>query len=111
MRRGGVTEVLHGVEVHDPYRWLEDGSSAETKAWASAQNARTRAALDSLPARARLHARLTSLFAAGVSGAPRIAGDLVFSLDRWGSHDQAVLVVRPLGGSGPHEPRVVVDPS
>src|SRR5205814_9302106 len=109
-RRQDVTDVIHGVEVHDPYRWLEDGSSAETKAWADLQNARARDVFDALPSRARLHARLTELFAAGVSGAPRITGDLVWSLDRWGAHDQAVLVVRPLDGDSPHDPRVVVDP-
>jgi prolyl oligopeptidase len=36
---------------------------------------------------------------------------LVFSLDRWGDHDQAVLVTRPLDGAGPHEPTIVLDPT
>jgi len=32
-----VTEVLHGVTVTDPYRWLEDQDSAQTRAWLEAQ--------------------------------------------------------------------------
>jgi prolyl oligopeptidase len=36
-RRDDTREVIHGVEVHDPYRWLEDGASAETNAWLADQ--------------------------------------------------------------------------
>jgi prolyl oligopeptidase len=89
---------------------LEDGESAETKAWASIQNARTRASLDAIAARPRLHARLTELFRAGISSSPAIEADTVFSLDRWGHHDRAVLCVRPLDGDGPYEPEIVLDP-
>jgi prolyl oligopeptidase len=102
--------VIHGVEVADPYRWLEDGDNEQTRAWASFQNARTRAALDTLPSRARLHARLSELFRAGTSSSPVIEGDRLFSLDRWGHHDRAVLCLRPLDGDGPEEPVVVLDP-
>lgn len=106
---GPVVDVIHGVEVHDPYRWLEDGDSPETRAWAEAQNARARAELAS-PTREHLHHRLTELWAAGTAGAPRVRGTTVFSLDRWGEHDQAVLVTRPLT-DGPHPPTVVLDPA
>jgi prolyl oligopeptidase len=37
-RRDDVREVLHGVELVDPYRWLEDDKSPETRAWIDAQN-------------------------------------------------------------------------
>ncbi len=60
--------------------------------------------------RPRLHARLTELFRAGTSSAPVIEAGQVFSLDRWGHHDRAVLCVRPLDGDGPQEPTVVLDP-
>jgi prolyl oligopeptidase len=109
-RVGDDVDRLHGVEVGDPYRWLEDGDAPETQAWTEAQNERTRAVLDVLPARAGLHRRLTDLLRAGNSVGPRVAGDRIFSLDRWGDHDQAVLVVRPTDEPGPDEPRVLVDP-
>ena len=37
-RRDNTREVLHGVEIADPYRWLEDQESPETRAWIDAQN-------------------------------------------------------------------------
>ena len=101
--------MLHGTEVHDPYRWLEDGESEETRAWVEAQNARLRAVLDALPARSVLHERLLSLLQVGMVGAPHVAGDRVFTLEREGDQDQAVLVVR--SAVDPDAPtRVVVDP-
>jgi prolyl oligopeptidase len=50
-RRDSFREVLHGVEVIDPYRWLEDQHSPETRRWIDAQNAYSAAMLDPLPAR------------------------------------------------------------
>lgn len=43
-----VHEVLHGVEIVDPYRWLEDSASAETRAWLADEDAHTRSVLDAL---------------------------------------------------------------
>jgi prolyl oligopeptidase len=104
-----VVEVLHGTEVHDPYRWLEDGDSDETAAWVAAQNARTREILDALPQREPMHRRLLELLQIGVVGSPAVAGDRVFHLQREGDADQPVLVVR--SAVDPNAPaRVVVDP-
>ncbi|MCX5732656.1 MAG: S9 family peptidase, partial [Deltaproteobacteria bacterium] len=47
--RRPVVETHHGVEVVDPYRWLEDSQSPEVKAWSEAQSAAARAYLDGLP--------------------------------------------------------------
>ena len=101
--------MLHGTEVHDPYRWLEDGDSEEVAGWSAAQNARTRAVLDSLPSRPALHARLRQLLQVGMVGAPHVAGERVFTLEREGDQDQAVVVVR--SAVDPAAPgRTVVDP-
>jgi prolyl oligopeptidase len=107
-RDDGTVEEIHGISVADPYRWLEDGDQPETRAWVGLQNDRTRAVLDQLPERARLHQQLGALLRAGSSVACATAGERVFSLDRWGHHDQAVLVVRP--AAKPGLARTIVDP-
>jgi prolyl oligopeptidase len=107
-RRDVVVEVVHGVEVADPYRWLEDGDAADARAWVAAQNRHTRTVLDALPTRAGLADRFAELFGAGTAAAPSIRGGRLFSLDRWGDHEQAVLVVR--GADRAVEPRTVLDP-
>src|SRR4051794_28504407 len=56
-------EVLHGVEIADPYRWLEDQESAETRQWIAAQNAYAHSLLGGLPARGVIRARLQELLA------------------------------------------------
>lgn len=104
-----MVDVLHGTEVRDPYRWLEDGESEEVAGWSAAQNARTRTVLDALASRPALHARLTELLQVGTVGGPQVAGDRVFNLQRKGHQDQAVLVVR--SAVDPAAPaRIVVDP-
>jgi prolyl oligopeptidase len=104
-----VVEVLHGTEIHDPYRWLEDGDSEEAEAWTETQNARTRAILDALPSRPLLHRRLEALLRVGTVGAPAVAADRVFTLEREGDQDQAVLVVRSATDADAPR-RVIVDP-
>jgi prolyl oligopeptidase len=59
--RHDVQEVLHGVTIHDPYRWLEDQKSPETRAWIEQQNNYTHALLDHLPGRSALENRLVGL--------------------------------------------------
>ena len=63
-------DVLHGVSVADPYRWLEDSDSPEVRAWDEAQTAETRAWLDRLPVRMTLRARAKELLSVGHVGAP-----------------------------------------
>src|SRR6266513_3069071 len=49
-----VTEMIHGVPITDPYRWLEDQDSPATRAWINAQAQHTRSRLDRLPDRAAI---------------------------------------------------------
>src|SRR5689334_23143519 len=60
-RQEAVVEALHGVEVADPYRWLEDQDAAPTREWIAAENAYTDAVLAPLPGRDRVQRRLTEL--------------------------------------------------
>lgn len=53
-----ISDNYHGTVVADPYRWLEDDNSEETKAWVTAQNKVTFAYLDQIPFRKSLRNRL-----------------------------------------------------
>ncbi len=106
--RGDTVEVRHGRRVADPFRWLEADDDPEVAAWVAAQNGRTDAALARLPGRDERRARLLHRLRAGTSVAPRVGGSRVFTLERWGDLDQAVLVVRP--ATAPGRARTLVDP-
>jgi prolyl oligopeptidase len=56
-----LTEILHGVAVSDPYRWLEDQDSAQTRTWIEEQTRYARAYLDSVPERSRIRGRVQEL--------------------------------------------------
>ena len=101
-------DVYHGVEVADPYRWLEDLSSLETEAFVSAQDSLTRAYLSSKPEREILRRRLVALNDYDVYRLPQRAGDRYFFIHRQGLEDQPILhMSRSL--SGPSE--ILVDPN
>jgi prolyl oligopeptidase len=106
--RDDLVETLHGVDVADPFRRLEDAHDPATRAWVDAQNARTADVLAGLPRRPVLREQLSSLLRAGSSVACAVAGDRVFSIERWGHHDQANLVVR--SATGASVARTIVDP-
>jgi prolyl oligopeptidase len=106
--RGSAVEVRHGLSVADPFRWLEDDDDPEVQAWIAAQNGRTDQFLSRLPDREALRSRLLERLQVGTSVAPRIGGSRVFTLERWGDLDQAVLVVR--SATAPGRARTLVDP-
>lgn len=107
-RREDVVEILHGVEIVDPYRWLEDGSSDEVREWTAAQNAHTEAWLAAVPARAAIRSRLQQLLGIGVLGTPTGARGRYLYQRREGSTNQPVLYVRDgLEGAD----RVAIDPN
>jgi prolyl oligopeptidase len=58
-----VTEILHGVAITDPYRWLEDQNSQRTRDWIEDQTRYARAYLDTVPKRERIHERIRELLA------------------------------------------------
>src|SRR5271163_2263774 len=74
-----VTETMHGVVVHDPYRWLEDQNSSETRAWIDAENACTQAVLSKLPGQEAIAKRLGELIKVIRSVCRRSAADDIFT--------------------------------
>jgi prolyl oligopeptidase len=107
-RRDDAVDVIHGERIVDPYRWLEDGDSPETRAWTAEQNARTASYLAQVAVRPALRARLEQLLAIGSLSAPTPARGRYFYQYRDGRQNQPILYVRN-GSNGPE--RVLVDPN
>ena len=61
---GNTVDVVQGVKVADPYRWLENASDPKVETWSDAQNARTRSYLDHLSDRTAVQGRLSALIKA-----------------------------------------------
>ena len=89
-----VEETLHGHRIADPYRWLEDADSPDTKQFVEQELAYTRSILDPLPGRDKLHQRLTELLSIGTLNAPQVGGNYYFYTRREGTQNQPVLLVR-----------------
>ena len=70
-----TVDIYHGVEVADPYRWLEDDNSEETKAWVIEQNKVTDAYLAEIPFRQKIKDRLTQIWDYPKFGLPFKKGD------------------------------------
>ncbi len=100
-----VSDVLHGVTVADPYRWLEDPAAPPTRAWSEAQDRQCAAWLAGLTGRAALRARLTELVPSYVSP-PLVMGVRRFWTERAPGQDHAVLLVADDAGE-----RTLVDPN
>ncbi len=106
-RTDNVKETLHGADVLDPYRWLEDQESKETREWIDRQNRYTQSILSALPGRETLKRRLTELLKIESVGMPVERGGRYFYSKRRADQDLSVLYVRK-GRRAPEE--VLVDP-
>ena len=105
-RRTGLVEQVAGHFVADPYRWLEDPDSDESRAWLAAQDVLTAGQLAALPARPALAARIAELTATGLVSSPIWRGERRFFLRREPGEEHATLIT-----SAPGEPdRVLVNP-
>jgi prolyl oligopeptidase len=102
-----VRETLHGVEIADPYRWLEETDDPDVRRWTAEQNAATRQALDALPFRDRVRGRLDELLQVGLLEVPVVAAGAAFFLRREAHQDQSVLYAREPGSGD----RALVDPN
>ena len=106
-RADSVKEVLHGVEIADPYRWLEDKNGPETRAWIDAQNAYTESQLGVRPGRDSIRKRLEQLLKVDQVTVPFERAGRYFYTRRRADQDLPVIVMRR-GADRPEE--VLVDP-
>ncbi|MBD2093158.1 S9 family peptidase [Microcoleus sp. FACHB-1515] len=102
------SDEYHGVKVADPYRWLEDPTSAESQAWIEAQNQVTFGFLGKIGIRDRLKDRLTQLWNYEKYSSPFRRGDRYFFFKNDGLQNQSVLYTLP---SLDAEPRILLDPN
>lgn len=98
----------HGVQVADPYRWLEDPDSDESRQWIEAQNQVTFTYLNDIPARESLKQRLTQLWNYEKYGIPFKRENRYFYFKNDGLQNQSVLYTLPELDA---EPRVLLDPN
>jgi prolyl oligopeptidase len=107
--RGSVVDDYFGTTVADPYRWLEDLDSAQTRAWVKAQNDHSRPRLAALPARAAIERRLGELWSFERYSPPRRApgGAQVYTRHD-GLRNQPVLYVQDTPAA---TPRALLDPN
>ena len=106
--KDGTTDTYFGTTVADPYRWLENDTSAQTAAWVTAENEVTNAYLAKIPFRQKLQRRLTELSNYERLSAPRKRGGKWYFSKNDGLQNQYVLyVMDELGGT----PRVFLDPN
>src|SRR5712692_11392564 len=106
-RIDSAKDTYGSTVVADPYRWLEDQDSPETRAWISAEQSCTEASLSKLPGRAQLAARLAQLLHTDAFEAPVERGGRYFFRKRTGSQDLFQLYVRR-ATNGPDE--LLIDP-
>jgi prolyl oligopeptidase len=107
-RKSDQVDDYHGVKIADPYRWLEDDNSVETKAWVETQNKVTFAYLEKIAQRAAIKARLTDLWNYERYGTPFKQGKRYFLTRNDGLQNQSVLYTLPSLNA---EPKLLLDPN
>lgn len=107
-KKSDVKEDYHGTTVEDPYRWLEDDNSEETKAWVAAQNKVTNDYLAKIPFRSQVKKRLEELWNYPKYSSPFKEGDYYYFFKNNGLQNQSV-AYRQKGLNG--KPEVFLDPN
>jgi prolyl oligopeptidase len=107
-RKVDHVDTYHGVNVADPYRWLEDDNSAETARWVEEQNKVTFGYLEKIPFRAKIKDRLTQLYNYPKYSPPSRRGEYFVFSKNDGLQNQSVLYIQK-GLDG--KPEVLIDPN
>jgi prolyl oligopeptidase len=103
-----VVDILHGVKIVDPYRWLEEGNSQAVRNWVDEQNKFTQEILGKVSGRGEIRKKLGQLLDIGSLGTPMPVKGNYFYTKREGDQNQPILYVR----DGVHgKDRVLLDPN
>jgi prolyl oligopeptidase len=103
-----VSEILHGVPITDPYRWLEDQDSPRTREWLAAQTHYARAYLDAIPGRDRIRERIRELLDVETYDSIQRVGERYVFRKRTRGQEQPCIYLR----EGPNgEDRLLLDPA
>lgn len=105
-----TVDTYFGVEVKDPYRWLEDDRSSETEDWVKSQNEVTFGYLDQIPYRKELKERLSKIWNYERSGAPFVEGNYTYFYKNDGLQNQSV-IYRFRTGEAKETAEVFLDPN
>ncbi|MEA5469386.1 prolyl oligopeptidase family serine peptidase [Spirulina sp. 06S082] len=107
-RQDDQIDVYHGIEVKDPYRWLEDPNTEETQAWIEAQNKVTLPYLKNIPGREKIKDRVTQLWNYEKYSSPWKKGDRYFYAKNDGLQNQNVIYTLK---NLEDEPEILLDPN
>jgi prolyl oligopeptidase len=102
-----VTEILHGVPITDPYRWLEDQDSPRTRQWIEEQTRYARGYLDHIPGRENIRKRIREFLAVETYDLLQKVGNRYFFRKRLPDQEQPCIYMRE-GPDG--EDQLLVDP-
>jgi prolyl oligopeptidase len=103
-----VTELLHGVSITDPYRWLEEQESPQTRAWLAAQTQYARTYLDSIPGRERIRERIRGLLDVETyDSIQRVGSKYIFRKRLRGQQQPCIYLRNNFDG----EDQLLIDPS
>ena len=106
--KGDVVDTYFGVQVKEPYRWLENDTSAATSIWVKAQNKVTKDYLSQIPFRADLKKRMTTLYNYAKYSAPFKKNGQYFYYKNNGLQNQSALYRQKALSS---EPELILDPN
>lgn len=107
-RKDDVSDMYFGKSIPDPYRWLEDDNSPETKKWVEEQNKFTNQYLSKIPGRERIHKRLSEVWNYAKYSTPFKKGKYFFHYKNDGMQNQSVLYIQD---DLDDDARVLIDPN
>ncbi|MEE3302934.1 MAG: prolyl oligopeptidase family serine peptidase [Candidatus Neomarinimicrobiota bacterium] len=105
----GHYDTYHGIEISDPYRWLEDDMSDETGQWVKSQNKVTSKYLRKIGFRKKLERRIKKLNDYEKVGAPFKEGNYEYYYKNSGLQNHSVIYRSRIGSS--QDPEVFIDPN